>query len=105
MLLQSLDLAQKRVRNHAASNISGILRQSGGGGGEPSMRMNVEDVEWSVETKSKFKKNASTLIENSLKSNSSLLYVCSESGDSKKEENNFSLKRFHSMLICWINKG
>jgi len=45
MLLQSLDLAQKRVRNHAASNISGILRQSGGGGGEPSMRMNVEDVE------------------------------------------------------------
>jgi hypothetical protein len=45
MLLQSLDLAQKRVRNHAASNISGILRQSGGGGGEPSMGMNVEDVE------------------------------------------------------------
>ena len=44
MLLQSLDLAQKRVRNHAASNISGILRQSGGGG-EPSMGMNIEDVE------------------------------------------------------------
>jgi hypothetical protein len=47
MLLQSLDLAQKRVRNHAASNISGILRQTGGGGssGGPGIDMNVEDVE------------------------------------------------------------
>ena len=49
MLLQSLDLAQKRVRNHAASNISGILRQGGGGdgpsGGQSVGGMNVEDVE------------------------------------------------------------
>jgi hypothetical protein len=47
MLLQSLDLAQKRVRNHAASNIPGILRQTGGGGssGGPGIDMNVEDVE------------------------------------------------------------
>ena len=51
MLLQSLDLAQKRVRNHAASSIPGMLRQSGRGGagggpgGEPSTGMNVEDVE------------------------------------------------------------
>ena len=49
MLLQSLDLAQKRVRNHAASNISGLLRQGGGGdgpsGGQSVGGMNVEDVE------------------------------------------------------------
>jgi len=48
MLLQSLDLAQKRVRNHAASNISGILRQTGGSGpsgGQSIGGMNVEDVE------------------------------------------------------------
>ncbi len=49
MLLQSLDLAQKRVRNHAASSIPGMLRQSGrgegSGGREPNTGMNVEDVE------------------------------------------------------------
>lgn len=36
LLLQSLDLAQKKVRSHAASSISGILRQPG---------MSEEDVE------------------------------------------------------------
>jgi len=45
MLLQSLDLAQKRVRSHAASNISGILSQGGGPSAGQSLSMNVEDVE------------------------------------------------------------
>ena len=36
MLLQNLDAAQKRVRSHAASSISGIIRQPG---------MSEEDLE------------------------------------------------------------
>ena len=51
MLLQSLDLAQKRVRSHAASNISGILSQGGGPSAGQSLSMNVEDVEWRYQYK------------------------------------------------------
>ena len=51
MLLLSLDEAQKRVRTHAASNIPGLAKESGGGDdgdrprGGPGLGMNVEDVE------------------------------------------------------------
>jgi hypothetical protein len=50
LLLQNLDLAQQRVRSHAASNIQGLMPKSGGAasvpGGPPGdAKMDEEDVE------------------------------------------------------------